>query len=107
MVLPVQLITGILKFTEVSDIINFSLINEDTFITYCNNKDYIARIKLKECGMQSKSGTFYIYTKIKIFLQKGKVVNYSNILSKNAKNGLQIVKFLVRLFLNKYKRQEF
>ena len=71
---PIQLITGILKFTEVSDIINFSLINEDTFIIYCNNKDYIARIKLKECGMQSKAGTFYIYTKIKRFLKNGTAI---------------------------------
>ena len=94
---PVHLLLDVLKFLKVKTIISFSLINEDTFIIYLNNKDYLARLKLKECGLSG--GNFNIYINIEIHLPlKKEKINYYNILTKNAANGyIPVVKYLVEL----------
>ena len=99
MAIPIYLILEIVKYTKFQvTIINFSLINEDTYI----NKDYLGILKLKELGL--KGGNFDIYNKITnvtgygydILIQKNKIICYSHILVCSSQHGLlNVVKFLV------------
>ena len=91
--IPVQLILNIIKYLELSSIINFGLINRDTRDIYSNNKDYLGRLKLKEIGL--KGGNLEIYTKIKCNIIKNKKIKYSNIYTFSCVYGLlNVVKFL-------------
>ena len=104
MTIPIQLTLQILRYLEVSEIINLSLMNIQNYINYfINNKDYLARIKLKYFGLKSKDGNFHIYNKIKCGLYKQHLLNYSKILLDNIIDGhLPVVQFLVNSGIKTY-----
>ena len=104
--IPIHLILEIVKFLDIKYIINFSLINEYTYTIYLNNKNYLGKLKLKECGMKGKGGDLYIYNKIISskpympynLIEKRRKIIYSYILIYSAENGyLSVVKYLVSM----------
>ena len=83
---PIHLLLEIVKHNEVTNVI---LINQGIYI----NRDYLARLKIKECGL--KYGDFDIYINIKQYLIKNEIVDYQEIFVFSAEIGnLLVVKFL-------------
>ena len=87
MVIPIHLLLEIVKYTKYNDLRAIILINVGIYI----NRDYLARLKIKEIGL--KGGNIEIYLKTISYLIKNKIVDYYKIFVFST--NLSVVKFLV------------